>query len=112
MLGKIFRLKRHEIAPAAKGLGGCMATDRITVDGAPVGYMYRDQPIRDEDSGWRFFAGDEDEAYMNDLQRHDVYDVNTIVNYDPDVLPHLNSEIGSRFERGPDGAFRKLGPHE
>ena len=59
MLGKIFKLKRSEIAPVAKGLGGCLATDRITVDGAPVGYMYRDQPTRPEDSGWRFFAGDE-----------------------------------------------------
>ena len=85
-----------------------MATDRITVDGASVGWMYREEPIRELDSGWRFFAGDEDDAYMNDLQRHDVYDVNTIVNYDPDILPFLDAEIGSRFKRGkertPSGA--------
>jgi hypothetical protein len=111
-LGKIFRLKRHEIAPVAKGRGGCLATDRITVDGAPVGYMYREAPTREEDSGWRFFAGDEDDKYMRDVQRHSVYDINTVVNYDPDVFPFLDAEVGSRFERSSNGEFRKLGADE
>lgn len=26
------------------GADGCIATDRITVDGLPVGYMYREKP--------------------------------------------------------------------
>ena len=111
-LGKVYKLKPHEIAPVAEGWGGCLATDRITVDGMPVGYMYREVPIREEDSGWRFFAGDEDDQYMSDLQRHDVYDVNTIVNYDPDIFPFLEAEVGSRFERGSDGTLRRLGDDE
>jgi hypothetical protein len=89
-----------------------MATGRITVDGARVGWMYRESPARELDSGWRFFAGDEDQAYMNNLQRHDVYDVNTIVNYDPDILPFLDAEMGSRFERVADGTFRRLADDE
>ena len=112
MLGKIFKLKRHQIAPITQGRGGCMATDRITVDGKPVGYMYRERPTREEDSGWRFFAGDEDEAYMADLQRHGVYALNTIVNYDPDVLAYIDAEEGSRFERSADGVFRRLSDDE
>jgi len=108
MLGKIYKLKSHEIAPIALGRGGCLATDRITVDGAKVGYMYREAPTREEDSGWRFFAGDESHGYMADTQRHGVYDVNTIVNYDPDILPLLDSDAGSRFERAANGAFRRL----
>ena len=108
MLRKIFKLKRHEIAPVADGRGGCLATDRITVDGMKVGYMYRDQPSRPEDSGWRFFAGDEDENYMSNTQRHGVYEVNTILNYDPGILPLLDAEIGSRFERDAEGRFRRL----
>lgn len=108
VLGKIFKLKRHQIAPVATGRGGCLSTDRITVDGKQVGYMYREEPSRDEDSGWRFFAGDEDASYMADAQRHGVYDVNTIVNYDPDILPLLDAKVGSRFERSTDGKFRRL----
>ena len=112
MIRKIFKLKPHEIAPLALGLGGCLATDRIVVDGAKVGYMYREEPSREQDSGWRFFSGDEDENYMANNSRHGVYDVNTIVNYDPDIFPLLDSPFGSRFERDADGKFRQLRPDE
>ena len=49
---------------------GCIATDRITVDGMPVGYMYREKPkegawFEEYDSGWRFTAGDESDEYMS-----------------------------------------------
>lgn len=105
---KLFRLKRHQVAPVAPGLGGCIASDRIVVDGAPVGYMHRGAPVDELDSGWQFLAGDEDGAYMADLQRHGVYDVNTIVNYDPDILPFLDEPIGSTFQRASDGKLRAI----
>lgn len=111
MLGKIFKLKPEQIAPVAVGRGGCLSTDRIVVDGRPVGYMYREAPNNELDSGWRFFAGDEDAGYMANSQRHGVYDVNTIVNYDPDILPFLDAAVGSRFERA-EGTFRLLGDGE
>ena len=44
---------------------------------------------------------------MSDLQRHGVYDVNSIVNCDPDIFL-LDAEVGSRFERNASGKFRKL----
>lgn len=111
MLGKIFKLKRQQIAPVALGRGGCLSTDRIVVDGELVGYMYRESPNNELDTGWRFFAGDEDASYMANTQRHGVYDVNTIVNYDPDILPFLDADVGSRFERA-EGTFRLLGDGE
>ncbi|MCJ2186970.1 DUF2185 domain-containing protein [Novosphingobium beihaiensis] len=107
-LSKIYKLKPNEIAPIALGLGGCLATDRIVVDGENIGYMYRENPINTQDSGWRFFSGDEDSAYMENNDLHGVYDVNTIANYDPDIVPFLNSDYGSRFERNGSGNFRLL----
>src|SRR5690349_12184910 len=96
---KNFRLSPDQILPLAPGLGACIASDRIVVDGRPVGYMYRETPMNRHDSGWRFLAGDEDEAYMADNDNHGVYDVNTIVNYCPAILPHIDAEAGSAFER-------------
>ncbi len=109
---KRFKLSKSEIQEIVPGMGGCLATDRIVVDGRPVGYMYREAPINKDDSGWRFFAGDEDSAYMSDLRRHGVYDVNTIANYDPTILRFIQAPVGSRFERGEDGFFVELGPDE
>lgn len=34
-----------------------------------------------------------------------IYDVNTIANYDPDIVPFLDSPFGRAFERDPMGAF-------
>lgn len=45
---------------------------------------------------------------MSRNENHGVYDVNTIVNYDPDILPFIDAEIGSRFERDEEGQFVKL----
>jgi hypothetical protein len=64
--------------------------------------MYREAPHDDLDSGWRFLAGDESDDYMADSDRHAVYDVNTIANYDPAIIPLLDAPEGAAFERDPD----------
>ena len=78
--------------------GSCLATDRITVDGEQVGYCYRESADGALDSGWRFFAGDESETYVDDPDRIGLYDVNTIANYDPRILAILDAPVGSAFE--------------
>jgi hypothetical protein len=99
MIEKKFKLSAAEIKPLATGHGACFATDRITVDGRKVGFMYREAPDHEVDSGWRFLAGDESQDYMDDPDRHGVYDVNTIVNYDPEIVPQLAAPVGAAFER-------------
>lgn len=96
---KKYGLEAHEIKPVATGHGGCIASDMITVEGRKVGFMYRDEPAFDEDSGWRFVAGLESAEYMDDPDNHAVYDVNTIANYDAEIIPFLNAPIGSAYER-------------
>ena len=96
---KQFALRADQIKPLAPNRGGAIASDRITVDGRPVGYMYRSAPRNPQDSGWAFLAGDEDDVYMADPSRHAIYDVNTIANYDPGIIPHLDAPVGSAFIR-------------
>ena len=98
-LQKKFKLRADQIKDLVRPMGGALATDRITVDGMPVGYMYRESPDRPEDSGWRFFAGDEDQAYVDDAANTSVYAVNTIANYDPDIISHLETPAPCAFEK-------------
>jgi len=86
---------------------GCIATDRILVDGYKVGYMYREEPDNEFDSGWRFQAGDEDDAYMDNASNHGAYKLNTLANYDPDIIPFLYSDYGSAFYRDCNGTFQE-----
>lgn len=81
------------------GLGGCIATDKITVDGLPVTYMYREEPDNDVDSGWRFMSGEEDQEYLDDPNNSGIYEVNTIANYDRAIIPYLHLPLGTELER-------------
>jgi hypothetical protein len=105
---KSFRIPGDQIKPLALGHGSCFATDMITVSGHKIGYMYRERPINDLDSGWRFFSGDESQDYVDDARNTMMYDVNTIANYDPDVIPFLGAPIGSTYERDTSGAFIRI----
>ena len=85
---------------------GCIVSDRITKEGFKVGYMYREAPDEDNpDSGWRFLAGNEDEAYMNESSNHSVFSINTICNYDRDIIPYIHAEIGSVYIRTGSNTF-------
>jgi hypothetical protein len=99
MSKKKFAILAEEMKPLATNRGGCFATDMITVDGQKVGYMYREDPRNDQDSGWVFTAGQESQAYMDDAANHGIYDINTIANYDPDIVPFLDAPPGTAFER-------------
>lgn len=92
--------------PDWEGPNGCLATDHITVSGKKVGWCYREQPTEGyPDSGWRFFSGEESPEYTSDPKLSEVYDLNTICNYDPDILPLLTAPIGTAYARGADGKF-------
>ena len=79
---------------------GCIVSDKITKEGFKVGYMYREQLDEgNPDSGWRFMAGNEDDEYMSNPNNHHVFAINTICNYDKDIIPYLTSQVGSVYVR-------------
>ena len=92
-----------------EGPQGCFATDRILVDGCRVGYCYKEEPEEGDenwDSGWRFTAGDKSDSYMDDPGRSGIYHLNTLCNYNPDIIPLLDSEPGTAWCRDQSGVFR------
>ena len=97
-----------DLLPGWEGADGCIATNRITVEGCKVGYCYREKPDGGWDSGWRFTAGDESEAYMDDPNNAGIYKLNTICNDDPDIIPLLHTPAPCAFERDENGVFQQI----
>ncbi len=64
-----------------------------------VRFMYREEPDNDNDSGWRYFSGDEADEYVNNPDNMAIYDITTIAEIDPTIIPYLDSKYGSAFER-------------
>lgn len=96
---KNFKIKADEFIELVPPMGGCFATDKVTVEGMKVGYMYREEPDKQVDSGWRFFSGTEDQDYVDDPNNTMIYNVNTIANYDQAIIPYLTLPIGTELER-------------
>ena len=96
------------LLPDWEGADGCIATNRITVEGCKVGYCYREKPDGGWDSGWRFTAGDESEAYMDDPNNAGIYKLNTICNDDPDIISLLRTPAPCAFERDENGVFQQI----
>ena len=96
---KIFKLKLEYGVRLVPSIGTCLATDKITVDGMQVGYMYRDYPHDEKDSGWRFIAGVEDEDYMNNAENLERFDVNAIANHDRAIIDYISLPVETRLKR-------------
>ena len=96
---KRYKLPADQIIRLIEPMGGCIATDKITVDGELVDYMEREEPAYEEDSGWRFYSGTEDQEYVDDANNLAIYNVNTIANCDKAIIPYLDLPIGTQLER-------------
>jgi hypothetical protein len=106
-----FKLSPDEIKPLTKDTGYCLATNMITVEGKKINFMYKEilPNSKPNNSGWNFFSGDENQDYTKDSQNIQLFDVNTIANYDPDIIPFLESSDRTAFERNPKtGKFEQV----
>jgi len=96
---KQFLLKKEDMKSLIRLGLSCIASDRITVDGKKIGYMYREDSTSEFDTGWRFFSGDEDEEYTDNPNNFEIYELNTICNYDQDIITYLMKPVGTKLER-------------
>lgn len=87
----------------------CYASDSIMVDGKPIGYCFRVEPDESDtlgwDSGWRFFAVDDDQEYRDNPKNIGNFELNTLCNVDSLILPLLHAPFGSAFRRVAGGDF-------
>ena len=86
----------------------CVATKEISVSGRPVGFVYREEPVFDNDSGWRFFSGDESDGYTDNPDNFSIISLSAITADNPDIAPLLTQAEGSAWELNEDGEFQAV----
>lgn len=72
---------------------------KIADEGWIVGYMCREEALNENDSGWSFVAGNEDDVYINDYKNIVLMPVGAVYQRDPAIFPHVDSPVGARFVR-------------
>ncbi|HBB90504.1 MAG: hypothetical protein A2X22_00005 [Bacteroidetes bacterium GWF2_49_14] len=92
-------IKEEDIKDLVANWGYSIVSNHISVDGMKVGFMYREERMDKEDSGWRFLSGTETDEYLDDPENSKALAVNVVANLDPAILPYLKYKVGSELER-------------
>lgn len=92
-------MKQHDPKGQAPNIGFVIATKRITQDEHKVCFLYREEPMDPKDSGWRLFAGDESQEYVDDPENSGIHTPAEILMIDDSILPLLDAPVGAAFER-------------
>ena len=79
----------------------------IVDDGYQVGYMVREEPHAEEDSGWAFYGGEEDEEYVSDPNNFIISTIFPVVSADPVVEDYLERPVGSKLIRVSSDKFEE-----
>jgi hypothetical protein len=67
----------------------------------PVRFLYREDPDRPEDSGWRLFSGFEPDGYEDSADNVALLSLAELAAREPQLAPLLDAPVGSVFERVP-----------
>lgn len=73
-----------------ENFGYVLATKMLVNGKRKVRYMYHEKPDNPQDSGWRFFCGDEDDDYVNNPDNIVICDIRTVLSVDKSILPYLS----------------------
>ena len=66
----------------------------------PIRFMYKEQADNVNDSGWRFFSGDEPQEYVDNADNIIMCSLHDVINnIDTSIVAHLDAEVGIAFER-------------
>ncbi|MFT5618260.1 MAG: hypothetical protein ACI85I_001492 [Arenicella sp.] len=90
-----------------KESGFCFISNKVAKEGFRLNYTYKELEEENFDSGWRFFAGDESDEYINNPENCSLVLLNTAVNYAPEIISYLNLPVDTQLERmGDSNVFR------
>lgn len=63
--------------------------------GAAVGFVYREAPVFEQDSGWRVFSGGESDEYVADAAHFDTLPLNEVLAGHPELAALMNEKAGA-----------------
>lgn len=106
---KLVDLNPEEMKDLVLTPGYSIVSNHILDDGLPILFMYREDPIEKEDTGWRFLSGQEDQDYLDEPSNSRFIGLNTMANMDQSIIPHLKKRKGTELEReSPEQEFKSL----
>lgn len=97
--------------PTAPYWPRCFVTHRVLRNAAPAGYLYREPPEHEDDSGWRITAGDETDDYMDNASNSAYVSLGAVLSKDDSFRDLLATPPPCAFVRNSEtGRFEPTDP--
>ena len=72
---------------------------KVSEEGWKVGYMCREEAMNENDSGWQFLAGNEDDKYLNNHKNCLLVHVQDVYQLNPDIWNYIDNPVGTELIR-------------
>ena len=79
----------------SNALSYAIVSKQVSQENEAIGFLYREDPAFEHDSGWRFFSGDESDDYTDNPDNFTVCGIGEITASNPDILPLLQEKAGA-----------------
>ncbi len=80
----------------------CLVSQAV-LEGTAPGFLYRERPLADGDSGWRIFSGKESGEYLAWPDHVPAVPLHKLIQRWPELAERLDGPVGRVWERGQDG---------
>lgn len=81
-----------------KNAGGSIVSKNIIDGKGEIKWIFREEPVNQNDNGWRFLSNIDDEQYINNPRNLVVCDFNTVAVIEPAVISIYLLPIGTDLE--------------
>jgi len=91
----------------------CIVTRGILYEGEKIGYLYREAPDHDRDSGWRFLSGVESDEYLDNSENVCAVSLGAVLRCDDRMIDLLgqSAPVAYLWDANSDG-FIEIEPAE
>lgn len=92
----------------SSALDRCIATNTVAKQNRARRLPLPRSPVFENDSGWRFFSGDETDEYTDDPDNFSIVSLADIAKTNPETAALLSQPEGSAWELAEDGTFQTV----
>lgn len=77
---------------------GCIVSNNLLSEKGRLKWCFRETPINNMDSGWRFLSDIDTDEYLADANNSSVCDLDTVIQIEPAILAIINSSVETDIE--------------
>lgn len=89
-------------------MGGSIISKNILQNKGKIKWCIKEKPRNNLDNGWRFLSDIDTNEYLSDAKNMAVVDWNTVIEFEPAMIPFFDLPVGTELTIVSDGVKKKV----